>query len=274
MHHLLKEDLKPWITQKVQNDPTTCTFATHDCEITFEGNGTLSPNEMKRFERPQYIIEKDDKESILKSEMLTDRHIMMAQSLLKTQFPEIEGFLSPTLGPAGQFPPMANEFIQIINTMKLHWVCVSNIGCGNPHTIKYYCSLNNTSLTKDTKKQIASLLHPDKSIRKIKIDVKAVHPQSGVDCGIHAIAIALALCQGVDPRVLKFNRREIRNHLWNCLETKQMDKMFPHQVRSCNGNETTILLPIYCNCRMPHFPGDEKMAACEKCKEWLSLIHI
>lgn len=51
MHHLLKEDLKPWITQKVQNDPTTCTFATHDCEITFEGNGTLSPNEMKIFER-------------------------------------------------------------------------------------------------------------------------------------------------------------------------------------------------------------------------------
>lgn len=44
----------------------------HDCEITFEGNGTLSPNEMKRFERPQYVIEKDDKESILKSEMLTD----------------------------------------------------------------------------------------------------------------------------------------------------------------------------------------------------------
>lgn len=56
--------------------------------------------------------------------MLTDRHTMMVQSLLKIQFPEIDGLLSPTLGPAGQFPPTANEFVQSVNTMKSHWVCL------------------------------------------------------------------------------------------------------------------------------------------------------
>jgi len=108
---------------------------------------------MKRFERPQYVLENDHKDTILKGEVLTDRHITMAQSLLKIQFPEIDGLLSPTLGPTGQFPPIANEFIQIVNTMKSHWVCLSTVGCVNPGTIKYYCSVNNTNLTKDTQKK-------------------------------------------------------------------------------------------------------------------------
>ena len=72
---------------------------------------------MKRFWRPQYVLENDHKDTILKGEVLTNWHIMMAQSLLKMQFPEIDGLLSPTLGPAGEFSPIANEFIQIVNAM-------------------------------------------------------------------------------------------------------------------------------------------------------------
>ena len=139
--------------QKVSNYSTTATSSlTHDeCVINYEG--TVSPNQMKRFESPQYVLENDDKDTILKGQMLTDRHIMMAQPLLKIQFPEIDGLLSPTLGPAGQFPPIANEFVQIVNTIKSHWVCLSTIVCVDPGTIKYYCSVNNTNLTKDTQKK-------------------------------------------------------------------------------------------------------------------------
>ena len=108
---------------------------------------------MKRFESPQYVLENDGKDTILKGQMLTDRHIMMAQPLLKIQFPEIDGLLSPTQGPAGQFPPIANEFVQIVNTIKSHWVCLSTIVCVDPGTIKYYCSVDNTNLTKDTHKK-------------------------------------------------------------------------------------------------------------------------
>ena len=31
-------------------------------------------------------------------------------------------------------------------------------------------------------------------------------------------------------------------------QSKQMNEMFPHQDEPCNGNEATILLPIYCSC--------------------------
>ena len=103
--------------QKVHKYSTTTTYSpTHDeCVINYEG--TVSPHQMKRFERLQYVLENDDKDTILKGEMLTDSHIMMAKSLLKIQFPEIDGLISPTLGPAGEFPPIAREFIQIVNTM-------------------------------------------------------------------------------------------------------------------------------------------------------------
>ena len=113
--------------------------------------------------------ENDDKDNILKGEMLGDRDIMKAQSLLKIQFPGIDGLLPPTLGPAGQFPPIANGFVQIINTMKSHWVCLSTLGCVDPGTINYYCSGNDINLTKGTMRQIAALLHPSKSTKMIKI---------------------------------------------------------------------------------------------------------
>ena len=47
---------------------------------------------------------------------------MVAQSLLKVQFPDIDGLLSPMLGLAGQFPPITNEFVQnlIVSSMKSH----------------------------------------------------------------------------------------------------------------------------------------------------------
>ena len=138
-------------------------------------------------------------------------------------------------GPARQFPPTADEFVQIVKTIKLtHWVCLSTVGCVDPGTIKYYCSVNNTDLTKDTKKQIAALPHPSVSTKKIKIHVKPMHPQSGVDCGVQLpLAIALALCQGNDPSVLKFTRREVHHHLWSCFQTKQIIEMFPHQEQPC-----------------------------------------
>lgn len=68
-------------------------------------------------ERMETDEENDDKDDILKGEMLGDRDIMKAQSLLKIQFPGMDGLLPPT--------PIAKGLVQIINTMELHWVCLS-----------------------------------------------------------------------------------------------------------------------------------------------------
>ena len=54
--------------------------------------------------------ENDDKDKILKDEMLSDGHIMMAQSLLTIQFPRIDGLLPPKVVLAVQFPPTDKLF--------------------------------------------------------------------------------------------------------------------------------------------------------------------
>ena len=70
--------------------------------------------------------------------MLTDRHIMIAQNLLKKQFPNINGFMATTLGPIGQFNVMHHKpFIQILHTGQVHWICTTNIGCVHA-TVKVY----------------------------------------------------------------------------------------------------------------------------------------
>lgn len=81
----------------VYNRSTTCSSSpTHDDECVTTHEGTVSPYQMQT-DRPQHVLEHNDKDTTLKDQMLTDRHIMMAQSRLKVQFPEIDGLLSLTL---------------------------------------------------------------------------------------------------------------------------------------------------------------------------------
>ena len=79
-------------------------------------------------QRPKFQLDGNDVD-IRKSAMLTDKDIQMAQELLHKQFPYIEGLLSPTIGTAQHFLVMKNNFIQVLHTDGMHWVCVSNIGC-------------------------------------------------------------------------------------------------------------------------------------------------
>ena len=94
---------------------------------------------------------------IIKDAMLTDKHIQMAQELLHQQFPEIEGLLCPTIATAKQFPVMRSEFVQVLYTGGIHWVCVSNIGCHQLNKIKLYDSLY-SGIAPFTKEQIVGLL--------------------------------------------------------------------------------------------------------------------
>ena len=121
-----------------------------------------------------------------------------------------------TLGPVGQFDVITNnEFIQILFTGQIHWICIININCAHG-SVKVYDNLY-TSLTPLTKLQIADLLQIQQS-KKIDVLIQPVVAQTNsVDCGMYAIAYATSLCFGDDPCLLKFNGRNIRQHLWKCI---------------------------------------------------------
>ena len=82
--------------------------------------------------RPGFKLDAQDV-AINKNAMLTDKHIQMGQKLLHQQLPLIEGLLLPSIGNVRKFPVMRQEFIQVLHTGGLHWVCVTNIGCKKPN---------------------------------------------------------------------------------------------------------------------------------------------
>ena len=70
---------------------------------------------------------KESKSNILdKTGWLYDSEIHAGQSLLKRDFPMVDGLHDPAVRGAS-VTPAASEFIQIINVGR-HWVCLSNIG--------------------------------------------------------------------------------------------------------------------------------------------------
>ena len=221
-------------------------------------------SENRRITQPNFKLEKDDEAIISGNHMLTDKHIKISQNLLKQQFPHINGLMSTTLGPIGQFEVMHNhEFVPILHTGQTHWICITNIGCSSG-TVKVYDSLYRT-LTPLTKMQIADLLYWQKD--KIDVIIQPVMQQTNaVDCGVYAIAYATSLCLGDDPCYLKLNRRNIRQHLWQCILAEKMTS-FPSSRCSIQGNPLKVQIPIFCSCRRP-YEANQLMAECSKCSKW------
>ena len=150
---------------------------------------------------------------------LTDNVIDEGQSLLKRQYPHLNGLQRVVLGLTLSFAVQTEGFIQIPHTGYDHWVTVSTIGCREGE-INAYNSLPPTP-TAHLKNQIAALLAtPRSSIRMNYIDTQM---QCGsVDCGIFAIAFALTLANGEKPGVYHFDQPKMRKHLIQCLELKSI----------------------------------------------------
>ena len=161
---------------------------------------------------------------------------------------------------------MRNNFIQVLHTGGIHWVCVSNIGCSRNNQVKLYDSLY-SGIAPFTREQIAALLFNQES-DGIEICVPPVDQQTnGTDCGVFAIAFATALCYNMDPTSLKFNRRAIRAHLLDSLKNGYIG-IFPFKEKSSTGYEETVAMPVYCDCRLPYNPTKDQMAECTNCKKW------
>ena len=218
-----------------------------------------------KMQRPHFKLDEGDGD-IINNAVLTDKHIQMAQELLHRQFPHTGGLLSPSIRTAKQFPVMRGEFVQVLHTGGFHWVCVSNIGCQRLHDIKLFDSLYR-GIAPFTKEQIAGLLFVEDS-DTIQVQVPPVQQQTNsTDCGVFAIAFATALCYKQDLTTLKFNRREIRTHLWNSLQNDYIG-IFPFEERKPNDPEYHVTLKVYCDCRLPYSATKDQMAACSLCKKW------
>ena len=89
--------------------------------------------------------------------------------------------------------------------------------------------------------------------------------ENGSDCGVFAIAFAMAICNTQNPEELKFHILKMRRCLFECLEDKQMHQLPSNQHQYCQTVCKTENVPVYCKCRLQE---EGNMICCEGCGTW------
>lgn len=154
-------------------------------------------------------------------EWLEDKHIAAAQTLLKRQFPNVDGLQPPSLGQVLQFQPVSPEKIglQIMHNGSGHWVTVSSVD----GKVTMFDNLG-VGLSPLLQAQITCL-----SAGASTVSWPHTQRQRGAsDCGLFAIANCMELALGRDPTDVMYDQAQMRTHLARCFEEEEL-KSFPQR---------------------------------------------
>ena len=217
------------------------------------------------------LLEEDRRILLDPYEELTDTIIDASQQLLKKCFPHVSGFQSVCCGLTMNFAVECGEFVQVLHNGRKHWLTVSTLGTRHP-IVHVYDSMYALAST-TTKAQVAALLHS--TLPSIQLSFMSVQMQSGgTDCGVFAIAFATSFALGKPPGQFHFDQQKMRQHLFNCLELRKIERFPYSKLRqatesSVKASETS---EVHCVCRMPVLDKDElDWIQCSGCQKWFHL---
>lgn len=133
-------------------------------------------------------------------------------------------------------------------------------------------------LTKHMALQLAQIYSVPPTHSVLKIKRESVQQQANdVDCGVFAIAFAMEVCFGRNPKMVRLDQGKMRQHLYDCLSRHELSPFPTMQSEETLPRPTdlTILLKVYCVCKMPA-QFDTTMVSCDKCQQWFhcSCVHI
>ena len=158
-----------------------------------------------------------DKEHILAGGKLDDRHINVAQNLLKQQFSEVAGLQSTLLqAKPRKLCDENRKMIQIVHSRCDHWIVAATM-LSTDDRVLVYDSLYRT-LDQPTENIISNSVSPAATITEL---VQVNRQTGGLDCGVFAVAISTALAFQQNPAVIKFDQPALRPHLVACFEKRQ-----------------------------------------------------
>jgi len=208
----------------------------------------------------------EDKWLIQTGKWLNDRIINSWQLLLQKTF-NCGGLHPPVLAYHGKYAKDTKKsgIVQVINSENKHWVAISTIGC-SANTVHWFDSLHGIP-SAHHEKIIADLLQCTN--KYIQIDIMNVDVQEGnADCGLFALANITAVLNKVDVSGIKFDQKQMRQHLVSCFE-KKSPEIFPVRCGRPKRHRKILKsykLYIYCTC---HLPDDRSlMIECTTCKQW------
>ena len=195
---------------------------------------------------------------------LTDDLIDASQQLIKQLNTGVGGLnciAATTHCSRFVLPHGLNQTIQCHN-IGLHWVTSTSIS----GKVVVYESLYRT-VNDSLKRQLVSiykgLCNDDGSLN---ITVVLQQRQKGTsDCGLFCVANAVALANGIDPSLVKWEQDKMRDHLDRCFLQKRME-MFPHETKQAPSTRSEYVVSVYCIC-LRHIPG-APMVHCNVCNNW------
>ncbi|CAH1268941.1 KLHL41 [Branchiostoma lanceolatum] len=211
-----------------------------------------------------------DREKLQVGQWLTDKHIYCAQHLLKEEYYQVVDGFQDTFDLASdkesQHVPALTECVQL-HHIGDHWV-VSSSPEGDT-SITVYDSLS-LALGISLRKQLVKLYKDNASAIEGELPVKVICAQKQAgssDCGVYAIANAVALCEGRSPTDIVFEQPKMREHLERCFTTKSL-QMFPHEASAGleDLNERMYYLSVFCICNLHR--KNVPMIMCDQCQNW------
>lgn len=190
----------------------------------------------------QTNLSRADLKMISDGEWLSDTVIHTVQSMIKCQFPLINGLQDPVLGQESLFSIYRDvPFVQVLHTGKMHWQTISTYGC-EIGEIFLFDSRVDSILTESTKKQICSILHcENKAITVKRLPVQ--QQKDSNDCGLFALAFIFYIAKNLEnPISVTFNQPLLRTHLLHCLKNGKMTD-FPTQsikAKTCKEKDYVV----------------------------------
>ena len=164
---------------------------------------------------------------------MMNTYIHLAQSLLKAQFPHVNGLQSTLLSESDGFRTEQPDALQIHFVAGNHWVTSSSFG----REVAVYDSKFNGELHPSLTHQLARIhnclaITTDKDVEstdpELVVKVTKVQQQLGIsDCGVFAIVFALHVALGDNLQKIMFDQSQMRHHLLRCFQKKKL-LPFPH----------------------------------------------
>ena len=142
---------------------------------------------------------------------MNDLIIIVAQLLLKKQFPHILLLYSTLLQNKLNRVDKINSQIQILHYGGNHWIVASTISTPDD-VVNVYDSIYHM-ISEETEMLISNTFQPS------LLEITVIQRQAGgEECGLYAIAVSTALAYGLNPGTLKFSQASMRSHLVLCME--------------------------------------------------------
>ena len=163
----------------------------------------------------------EDKHILEQGEKLTDKHINCAQRILKLKFPGING-LRLTLLQGQAHKQSTTNAVQIFHVNDDHWVCGTTVGTTRKEVLIYdswYTKWDQATLG-IIRKQFRC------NTQSIKVVKKIQKQETGVECGLFAVANATTIAFGKDPTKFIYDEKRMREHLVYCFPQKDLE-LFP-----------------------------------------------